>query len=254
MDNPATNPTTAKPASGGNLQIWTPLILVGLVIAGVAAAYAYRALRTTAPPAAPERNLAKEAEDELARKNFKPLSESLQALLADKKYDPVPTQAHQLLMQQAPGFELKEVDGKAWSLDEHLKSGPVVLVFYYGYHCNHCVSQLFALNKDIEKFRELGVQVVAVSADAPELTRERYKQYGAFKFPVLSDTNNKIAEAYETYAPAKEPGKEGDLMHGTYVISRHGKVVWTNRGDEPFTENRTLIHKVAEIEGRLPKR
>ena len=149
----------------------------------------------------------------------------------------------------APDFTLKDVEGKDRSLADYLKTGPVVLVFYYGYHCDHCVSQLFAINKDMEKFRELGVHVVAVSADSIELTRERYKQYGAFKFPVLSDAGNKIAEKYETYTPATEA-----LMHGTYVISRQGKIVWTNRGETPFTENRTLIHKVAEIEERLAKK
>ncbi len=254
MENPVEHTPIIKPAGDNRMQILTPLILIGLVVIGVAAGYGYRTFKTTVPPGSPQRDLAKEAEDELARQNFKPLSESLQTLLADTKYEPIPTQAHQLLLQQAPEFELKDVDGKVWSLDEHLKTGPVVLVFYYGYHCNHCVSQLFALNKDIAKFSELGVHVVAVSADPVELTRERYKQYGAFKFPVLSDSNNNLAEKYETYSPAKEDGKEGDLMHGTYVISRHGKIVWANRGDTPFTENRTLIHKVAEFEGRLPKK
>ena len=76
-------------------------------------------------------------------------------------------------MQPAPDFTLNEVDGKEWSLAKELKDGPLVLIFYYGYHCNHCVSQLFAVDKDIEKFRELGVKVVAVSADPVETTRER---------------------------------------------------------------------------------
>jgi thioredoxin-dependent peroxiredoxin len=129
-----------------------------------------------------------------------------------------------------------------------------VLVFYYGYHCNHCVSQLFALDKDLEKFRELGVQVVAVSADPSELTRERFKQYGAFGFPVLADPGNKIAEKYETYTPGPAAGKDGDLLHGTFIITRQGKIVWMNRGEGPFTENRTLLHEVARVEGRLPTR
>lgn len=114
------------------------------------------------------------------------------------------------------------------------------------------MSQLFALDKDIEKFSELGVKVVTVSADPPELTRERFKQYGAFQFPVLSDPGNKIAEKYESYVPNAKAGEQGDLLHGTFVISRKGKIVWTNRGDSPFTENRKLLHEVARVEGRLP--
>lgn len=74
----------------------------------------------------------------------------------------------------------------------------------------------------------------------------------SFGFPVLSDPGNKIAEKYETYTPNPMPDKEGDLLHGTFVISRQGKVVWTNRGDGPFTENRILLHESARLEGRLP--
>jgi peroxiredoxin len=64
---------------------------------------------------------------------------------------------------------------------------------------------------------------------------------------VLADPDNKVAEKYELYTPNCEPGKKGGLMHGTFVINRQGKIIWTNRGDEPFTENRTLLHEVARV-------
>jgi peroxiredoxin len=145
---------------------------------------------------------------------------------------------------------LPDLKGQEWSLALGLKEGPIVLVFYYGYHCDHCVSQLFALDKDLAKFHELGVQVVAISADPPELTRERSKKYGAFGFPVLSDRENKVARKYETYIPNPAADKEGDLVHGTFVIAQNGQVAWVNRGDGPFTENRTLLHEIARLQGR----
>jgi peroxiredoxin len=193
------------------------------------------------PPGLTQPNLAQEAQADLDRRNYKPLSGPLEALLADATYKPIPTQAHPLLGQPAPDFTLSDTDGKPVSLSEKLKDGPVVLVFYYGYHCNHCVSQLFALNKDIEKFRELGVTVLAISADPSEQTRERFKQYGAFGFPVLSDPSNAVATKYGTYTPSAKQGEDGDLLHGTFVIDHSGRVVWANRGDGPFTENRTLL-------------
>jgi thioredoxin-dependent peroxiredoxin len=215
--------------------------------------YLYRYTSARSNAVSPPRDIAQEARDDLAKRNFRPLSAALENLLADAKYEPIPTQAHTLLLHASPDFTLLDTQGKEWSLTQHLKSGPIVLVFYYGYHCNHCVSQLFALDKDLAKFRELGVTVVAVSADPVQLTRERFKQYGAFSFPVLSDPGNKIAEKYETYVPSTKDGKEGDLLHGTFVISRSGTIVWTNRGDAPFTENRTLLVEGARSEGRLPK-
>src|ERR1051325_3691231 len=211
--------------------------------------YLYREANPTPVPP-PRRDLANEARADLVERDFRPLSASLDAILADGEYDPVPTQAHTLLLQPAPDFTLSDTDGKPWTLAKHLENGPVVLVFYYGYHCNHCVSQLFALDKDMEKFNELGVTVVAVSADPPELTRERFRQYGRFTFPVLSDAGNKVATMYETFVSNSKVDAEGSLMHGTFVITRRGKIAWANLGDSPFTQNRTLLVEAARVERR----
>ena len=85
-----------------------------------------------------------------------------------------------------------------------------------------------------------------------ELTQKRFKEYGAFGFPVLSDTDNKVAKQYGTWAASPKAGQEPALLHGTFVISRQGKVVWANYGEGPFTQNRTLLYEIARAEGRLP--
>jgi len=200
--------------------------------------------------ASPAPDLAAEARENLERRNFRPLSGKLEALLSDPTYRRVPTQSHALLGQPAPDFALPDTDGKLWTLSEQLQNRPVILVFYYGYHCDHCVSQLFGLHKDIEKFRELGASVVALSPDPPNLTRQRYHKYGAFAFPVLADSANSVAAKYGTYAPAQKQGEEGDLLHGTFVIDRRGRITWANRGDQPFVENRTLLIEVRRLLAR----
>jgi peroxiredoxin len=197
-------------------------------------------------------DVAAEARAYLAEKHVKPLSESLEELLADASKDHEKTQPHPLLGQPAPGFDLPDHRQKGWQLHDHLAHGPVVLIFYYGYHCNHCVGQLFALHDDIRKFRELGATVIAVSADPPELTKQRFRQYGEFAFPVLSDPGNKIAQAYGVYQPPAGDKRE-ELQHGTFVIGRDGRVAWANFGNEPFTGNRTLLYELARLENRLPE-
>lgn len=249
MDDRAFSQAPAAQHDRRRFSIFAPLLVIGLAAAGSLVGMLLFLNKGTPP----KRDLAAEARADLERRNFRPLSEPLQALLADQEYRPIPTQTHPLLLGPAAEFTLRDVNGTDWSLARELKKGPVVLVFYYGYHCNHCVSQLFGVDKDIDKFRELGARVAAISADATELTKERFAEYGAFKFPVLSDPGNKVAEKYAVYTPSAKPGEDGDLMHGTFIISRKGQVVWTNRGDNPFTENRTLLHEIARVEGRLPK-
>ena len=94
--------------------------------------------------------------------------------------------------------------------------------------------------------------MVAISADPPQQTRERFQQYGEFSFPVLSDPGNKVAQKYGVFHPARE-GREEVLWHGTFVIGRDGVVAWAQFGDEPFTQNRTLLYELARLEGRLPE-
>jgi peroxiredoxin len=157
--------------------------------------------------------------------------------------DVIPTHDHPLLGQQAPEFELIEFDGKTWNLRELLADGPVVLIFYYGYYCNHCVRQLFDVNRDLPLFREAGARVVAISADPPELTWQRFQQYGPFAFPVLSDPGNDVAHSYRVF--------RADLLrHGTFLIDRKGTVRWVNVGDAPFRRNPALLYQLAKMEGR----
>lgn len=204
-----------------------------------------------APAPEPTPNVAAEAADYLRAKNADPLSGDLQALLTDPAKKSVPTEQHALLKQLAPTFALSGADDKRVELEALLARGPVVLVFYYGYSCDHCVAQLFGIEKDLRYFTELKATVVGLSPDAPAKTRERYAEYGPFHFPVASDPDRAVAGKYAVFRPAA-----GDLpkwqAHGTFVIGRDRRVRWVNTGTEPFTDNVTLLRELAAAEGRLP--
>jgi peroxiredoxin len=226
-----------------------PLLLIGCGLL-TWSAWCYW-LKPAAPAFASGPDVASSAREFLRSHDVKPLSGPLERLLADDTVPRVKSQPHPLLGKQAPDFELTDSQQKTWRLRDKLNHGPVVLIFYYGYHCNHCVGQLFAVHDDIAKFRELGAEVVAVSADPQEWTRARFKQYGEFSFAVLSDPGNKVAQSYEVFQPASGKTPD-DLRHGTFVIGRDGLVHWTQYGYEPFTGNPTLLYELARLEHRLP--
>jgi peroxiredoxin len=195
-----------------------------------------------------EGNLALEAKEFLHDRNVKPLSEPLQQILDAPKSPHVPTQAHPLLGKPAPDFELVDHLGTSWRLGEQLREGPVLLIFYFGYFCSHCVSQLFAVHEDMGKFRELGVRVLAISPDPPALTAERFKQYGAFSFPVLADPDRKLASVYGALKSEK-----GEPLHGTFVIGRDGVLTWAQIGEQPFTDNATLLYELRKLKPARPQ-
>lgn len=198
----------------------------------------------------PTGHLANDAKAYLRTEKPRPLLNPLYEILEDKDFQPQESQPHPLLGQQAPDFELPDDQGVKTSLRGTLKDAPVVIVFYYGYHCNHCVGQLFGLNEDIRRFTELGTQVVAISADPVELTAKRFKEYGRFDFPVLSDPDNSVATAYGVFQPEAD-GKPEQKLHGTFVIDSDGTVLWCNTGNKPFLDNKTLLTVIAKAHGLL---
>ncbi len=164
----------------------------------------------------------------------------------------VETQRHPLLGQLAPEFILDDEQGRRFSLRSQISRGPVVLVFYLGYYCNACVHDLFELNADLERLHSLGAEVVAVSSDESSATREKFEEFGAFGFPVLSDPAHRVARVYGVYRPAQgsEPEK---LLHGTFLIGRDGRVDWASYGDAPFRDNMALAYEIARLENKLPQ-
>jgi peroxiredoxin len=237
-------------AEGRSLRLGR--VAVVLSAAGVSllgwSAWSY-ARHATAAEVSDGVDVAREAREFLRSQNVQPLSAPLEQLLADPYGERIPTQAHPLIGQLAPDFELIDCNKNVWHLRDRLDRGPVVLTFYFGYHCNHCVGQLFALHDDHAKFRELGANVVAVSADPPELTRQRFRQYGEFAFPVVADPGNAVAQKFGVYRPATPTARE-DLLHATFVIGRDGRVCWAYCGNDPFTGNLTLLSELARSEGR----
>ena len=154
-------------------------------------------------------------------------------------------QASPLVGTTAPDFELSDSEGRRIALRDLRRTGPVIVVFYYGYYCSHCVAQLFGLEEDLPKFAEHGVHIVALSADPPETTAARFRQYGHLHYPVLSDRGNKVAEQYGVYTPAVGDRDE-DLKHATFVVDKTGHIVWGYTGSQPFVDNGLLLKLIAK--------
>ncbi len=69
---------------------------------------------------------------------------------------------------KAPEFALENYDGEAQSLQGYLQDGPLVLTFYRGLWCPYCNLQLAAYNARLSEIKNLGANLVAISAESAE--------------------------------------------------------------------------------------
>jgi peroxiredoxin Q/BCP len=160
----------------------------------------------------------------------------------------VPSQDHPLLDRPAPPFVLEDARGKTWKLGETSSEGPVVVVFYLGSTCMACVTHLVELDFAMPRFRERRAQVLAVSADTPEFSRERTHKFGDFQIPLLSDADHATAVSYGVWKPIPGAGKDdGESLHATFVVDGVGSIRWAHVGNRPFTDVDALLAALDQL-------
>src|SRR5262245_5215575 len=136
-------PTTEEPSlppprvSRAALAFSLALFVIGCVFLGIALRRLWVPRENTAEMS--KVNLEEPAKELLRKENPAPLSEPLEEILKRAEQVHFDSQPHPLLGKAAPEFTRSDADGHPWALKEATKKGPVVVVFYLGYYCNHCV-------------------------------------------------------------------------------------------------------------------
>ena len=96
---------------------------------------------------------------------------------------------------KAPNWELKDIDGDAYSLDDELYEGPVIISFYRGGWCPYCNLQLRAFQNYLDKYEDLGANLIVIGPETNEKTSETINK-NEIEYRVLSDPGNQVARAY----------------------------------------------------------
>lgn len=95
----------------------------------------------------------------------------------------------------APDFTLPSTRGQV-RLRELAAAKKVLLAFYVEDNTPLCSSEVSVLKEDYDLLRQLGAEVVAVSADGLESHREFARRLGGLPFPLVSDEGLTAARAY----------------------------------------------------------
>ena len=127
---------------------------------------------------------------------------------------------------KAPLIEGKDQDGKDWKLADVVGKKAVLLYFYPKDDTQGCTKQACGLRDRVGDLKKDNVEVVGVSMDTED-SHKKFIAKHSLNFPLLADTEGKIAEAYGAKMPNRNLarrvsfliGKDGKIVHVTDVPS-----------------------------------
>jgi peroxiredoxin Q/BCP len=125
----------------------------------------------------------------------------------------------------APGFTLPGFDTKGrrdFSLEDY-RGRPVVIVFYPGDNTPVCTQQLTSYTEDIQRFSDVGAQVLAISPQSVDSHAEFSCEQGGFAFPLLADEDRTVGESYGIIGPL------GFYRRSVFVVDGEGVVTYVHR-------------------------
>jgi peroxiredoxin len=120
-----------------------------------------------------------------------------------------------------PPFEIQDFRGEPFS-SSAMNDADTLVVFYRGGWCPFCNFQIRELSQSYDKFKALGVSLVAISVDRPDaaaVTRNAYE----VPFPVLSDPDLKAHEAFNVVLQVGVAGVAGLALYGHDIEKWSGK-------------------------------
>ena len=156
-----------------------------------------------------------------------------------------------LVGKPAPDFDVAAVLGSGEIVDSYKRSdamaGKYGLVFFYPLDFTFvCPSELIALDHRMDKFRELGVEVVAVSIDS-QFTHNAWRNtaiekggIGAVSYTMAADVNHDICRSYDV----EEAG--GVAFRGAFIIDKAGDVRSQVVNDLPLGRNIDELIRLVE--------
>ncbi len=146
----------------------------------------------------------------------------------------------------APTLDVKDQSGQRVTLDEY-RGKNVMLVFYLGQECPHCMRQLHEIGNKKADWERLNTVVLAVSSTAPEKNAAGLKAFGDLPVQLLSDSGRENARRFHSYDDFEEME-----LHSTILIDRNGRVHWARNGGEPFGDMAFLVKQLERMNETAP--
>ena len=118
-------------------------------------------------------------------------------------------------------FTLPDQDGQPFSSADH-RGRKLIVFFYPAAMTPGCTAEACDFRDNYAALQQAGYDLVGISPDAPA-KNARFREKENLNFPLLSDTDHKVAEQFGAWGPKMLYGKESvGLIRSTFVIGPDG--------------------------------
>ena len=128
-----------------------------------------------------------------------------------------------------PAFTLSDQNGN-WVSSKDFRGKKLLIYFYPKADTPGCTKQACSVRDSLDDLSVLNIAVVGISPDASEKQKKFEKKYD-LNFPLLADTDRKVAEAFGTWGEKSMYGKKlMGIIRSSFLVDEEGKVMhaWYN--------------------------
>ncbi|KAA9085126.1 thioredoxin-dependent thiol peroxidase [Microbacterium radiodurans] len=123
----------------------------------------------------------------------------------------------------APDFTLTDQDGSPVSLSS-LRGRRSVLFFYPAAMTPGCTREACDFRDSVEALAAAGIEVLGVSRD-DEAKLRRFREEESLTYPLLSDPDHAVHEAYGAWGEKMNYGKKIEgVIRSTFVLDADGRI------------------------------
>lgn len=129
--------------------------------------------------------------------------------------------------QKAPDFTIKIDDGTEFKLSDYLGK-KVVVYFYPKDDTPGCTTEACDFRESITHFNQLNSIIIGISRDSVA-THQTFKEKYSLNFPLGSDEDGSVCQAYGTWSEKSMFGKKYfGINRSTFLIDEQGVIthIW----------------------------
>jgi peroxiredoxin Q/BCP len=142
---------------------------------------------------------------------------------------------------KAPDFTLQGSDGKTYSLEQFRGKSGVVVAWFPKAFTGGCTKECKSFRANSKTLKGLNVAYFTASVDTPELNK-KFAESLDLDYPILSDPDKKVAEAYGVINPAR-----GFANRWTFYIDKDGVIKEIDKKVNTDKAGEDLYTKIKEL-------